>query len=806
MNPAISIAIVDLVDFACRSGDLAAGPAGPTAIEGIRAHQKLQKNRAKGYRAEVKVSGHLELDNTRVELSGRVDLLKDDALPTIIEEIKTCYCTPDHLPQSQRMLHWAQLKIYGFCHLSSTRCKSIRLQMTWYDLIADATTVEAADFSDQQLAEFTSQAVARYLRWHRFVEERKQASQLSARQLSFPFDEFRPGQRAMAAGIYRSIRDAGERLIEAPTGIGKTVSGLFPAIKALGDEHIDKIIYLTAKNSGRQVAADTLDTLVRAGLDISSLLIRAKKLVCPCRNGSCERDPDGQCPLGIGFFDRLPTAREQLLRLGKVDGAALDAVAREHQLCPFELSLQMLPWVSVVICDYNYVFDPLVGLGKIRESGKRTVLLLDEAHNLVTRSRQMYSARLSRRQLDLCARACKKSLPSLGKALQSIDRALVRWQKSGGATEKLSLETPITVCRAVDRFLECLAQVAPENNVYPEELTETLREIFRFKAIAELFGSHHVCLSRRHSAGMFQDIELKLLCLDASAELAQSYRLFHSTVLFSGTLSPAAYYRQALGVDANANCQVLPSPFTPDNLGVFLCSNVDTRYHHRERYLTTIARIIHSVYSARPGNYLVFFSSYQFMQCVAETFAREFPDIRPCLQERDSTEEQRAIFLQGFDQGGQMLGFAIMGGIYGEGIDYAGDRLIGAIVVGVGLPAFATEQELIRKDYQASGLDGFDFAYRNPGMARVLQAAGRVIRSDTDRGVIVLIDQRFQQPGYRRIMPDHWNPELCPTPQCLSGGLARFWRSAERRRAEAPMRDRPSETPGGGSRQIETPT
>ena len=780
----LAIPVRQLVEFACRSGDLAAGVPGPTASAGLRGHQQLQRSPPPGYRPEVRLSATVALDEFQVELKGRVDLMCAEGEPPAIEEIKTCLVPPDRLPDAQVALHWAQLKVYGFCHLHASGGARIRLQLTWYDLATGRSYADAEELAYDALRDFTLAALQRYLAWQRLMQHHRRQLRAAAGALRFPFGAFRAGQRAMAADIYRAARDGGQCLIEAPTGTGKTISALFAAAKALGEGHVDRILYLTAKNSGRLAAADMVAALVRGGLPAGSLLIRAKAQACPCHTGACERDAEGRCPRGLGFYDRLPPARERLLALGTMDAAAIDAVALEYQLCPFELALQMAPWADIVICDFNYVFDPLVELSCLRDDGARALLLVDEVHNLVDRSRQMYSAQLCRSDLDACARACRHDHPALSKALRRVASAMLRWHGSAATAPAIGRAAPAAVSRAVDRLLQGLATAA--DDPYPEPLTEVLRALYRFAAIAALFGAHHTCIaragargdSRGDSRGAYRDVEVKLLCLDASEYLAHSYQSFQAVAAFSATLSPADYYRRALGLHHDTPARILPSPFAPQQLGVWLYPAIDTRQHQREHHLGAIARAIGAVYAARPGNYLAFFPSYRFMQQVAEAFTAMFETPRPLLQERATDEAQRRAFLDQFECGRPTLGFAIMGGVFGEGVDYAGDRLIGAIVVGVGLPAADTEQELIRAEYAAAGIDGFDFAYRFPGLARVMQAAGRVIRSERDRGVVVLMDRRFGHHQYRRHLPRYWHPRRCSDPSTLQGELQAFWQEA----------------------------
>lgn len=771
----IKLSVKQLVEFSCRSGDLfSSSQSGPSALEGIRAHQKIQARLADTFQAEFSVATSFRSDDIELLIGGRVDLVSVDASPPLLAEIKSCYGHPSQLPPGQCEQHWAQLKLYAYCYLQQHPEESIHLRMIWADLEQDQQHEETVSLTADAVDAFGLAALQRYADWQRLVSHIDKEGLASATAANFPHDTFRQGQRAMATAVFRSLRDSDHLLCEAPTGIGKTVSALFPAVKALGAGHIDKVVYLTAKNSGRQMARDAFASMATSGLGLSCLSLQAKNSACPCLNGTVDVDAKGQCPLSQGFFDRLPAAREQLLRRRIMHSEIVAEVAAEHRLCPFELALQMLPWCRLLICDYNYVFDPLVGLSYFKETPDRMGLLVDEAHNLVDRSRQMFSARLSRKQGQLAVSGCKNTRPQLSKAMSTITRALDRHRRQMDGPEVVARETPITVDRAVQRLLDFMARPSDEGFGSRELYSEWLKAVFRYRHIAELFGPHHRTIARS-SAQKNGDMELKLQCLNASEDLAERYARFHGVVVFSATLRPQNFYHTALGLSEQCNKLSLPSPFPGHNQGSFIASHIDTRYQYRQQSIAPLAHLIHSVCSAKAGNYLVFFPSYAYMQAVAAHMVQVYPDQALAIQQQDADETQRAAFLQQFKQSEQMLGLAIMGGIYGEGVDYEGDKLIGAIVIGVGLPGMDTEQNLIRSDFDAAGLNGFDFAYRYPGLGRVLQAAGRVIRSESDQGVVILVDPRFRQQRYRQLLPDHWQVRDCNSLTQLESGLQLFW-------------------------------
>jgi Rad3-related DNA helicase len=429
----------------------------------------------------------------------------------------------------------------------------------------------------------------------------------------------------------------------------------------------------------------------------------------------------------------------------------------------------MLPWVDIVICDFNYVFDPLVQLGYFRSDQRRKLLLIDELHNLVDRARDMYSASITRAQIQQAQAAANSD--SITKALKSMQLALDRALRQQDEDESISTELPEDLLRASQRFSEKLGFDIFNNKRIARETIEFSRAMFRFQCIGQLFSDHHRSLACKP----LKQRQIKLLCLNAFEFLRDCYPLFHSICGFSATLTPTAYFQQALGLTQDCRNVVLESAFPPQRLGVCVGTWIDTRYRERERHIDNICEAIARCYRVRPGNYLVFFSAYTFMQQVHQRFGELFGDIDTLIQQREFDQAAQRQFLQRFFEAERQLGFAIMGGRFAEGIDYRGDALIGAIIVGVGLPQFSSEQQLIQQDFETLQLDGFDYAFRFPGLIRVKQSAGRVIRSEQDRGVVVLLDRRFRQPAYARHLPPHWSPQYCNNAQSLEQSLQEFW-------------------------------
>ena len=775
---AYKVSVRKLVEFACRQGDLThEGVAGPTAQEGQLAHKKLQGLRQEGEQAEVKVTAEINNSDGCLIISGRVDLLCIDNNTCSIGEIKSCYAPVEKIPQSSRDLHWAQLKVYGFCVLSNDTCttEKISLRLIWANIITNDVTVEESVFTREELKEFTNIAAQRYLTWMSIVNELQASTVKSAKALAFPHADYRDGQRNMAAGVFVTTRDKATLLCEAPTGIGKTISTLFPAAKAIGENLIESVVYLTAKTSGRQSANDALTQLQDSGLFVTAITVTSKKTTCHCSNGTCERDSQGRCPQTIGFFDRLPEARQSLLSKGIISPQNVDEAAHQFQLCPFELTLQMLPWVSVVICDYNYVFDPLVRLHHFNERSNKRLILVDEAHNLIDRARSMYSAQLVKSQMTAASKITSLDSAFLGKAFTRLANSLDRYAKQSDQPEFSENKPSQAITKSVKNCVDALTSTLENQYPITEAQADAAKELYRYLVIEDLFDDHHKAITSTHKSKGARQVTHKLQCLNATRKLESSFKQFRASVVFSATLRPQHYFRETLGLPENTTCVSLPSPFLKSQQGTFVCNWINTRYHARQNAIAPIVDIAHQVYLARQGNYQLYFPSYTFMESVYEAFIKKHPKIHTIIQKRGSTDKERNKYLQEFDQPQPVLGFAILGGIYGEGVDYIGDRLIGTIIVGTGLASPSLQQKLIEEDYYEQGLNPFDYASRYPGLTRVLQTAGRVIRSEKDNGVVILADQRFTDPFYQHLFPPHWRVTRCNSQDQLSDNLNDFW-------------------------------
>jgi len=780
-NKLIKVSVTNLAAFSCRQGDLGQlSPAGPTAAQGIRAHQRLQA--ALQVDSEVRVIAQTTISDIKVRLSGRMDLL--DRQSHKIGEIKTTRAPSVKLPIEQTELHWSQLMLYGYCYLQELRSaaaqeqslfdslpSTISLQIYYTNLLDNEHTVDTREFGCDDLDSFAEDALKRYVQWITLVRGWQEKTSSSANTLAFPHGQFRQGQRDMAAVTYRLARDGGSIMCEAPTGIGKTISTLFPAIKALGSGSIKHISYLTAKTSGRETALGALDLLKDAGLETTSVVLRSKKLTCFCSNGRCERDDQGRCEMTIGFFDRLPDARMAAMKVGMLDGEALDAIAWEHKICPFEFALQLLPWVSLAVCDYNYVFDPLVKLSWYSESRKNTMLLIDEAHNLLDRSRNMYSAKLTRSDLLNTAKQNK----ALEKPIKRLAQLLLSYGAEHDNAVSVRESLPENIRSSSAMLVDDIVNTFSDGQPHSESLFELFKTLCRLCVIEELFSDQHETVVSREKKGSVNEVEIHLWCTDASEFLKPSFNNVKASLLFSATLRPPVYYRDALGLGESTQSLMLDSPFDPTRCLQLQVSFVDTRYKARESSAHKLCELIESVSSAREGNYLVFFPSYAYLSSIYSLFSELYPDRRVWRQYGDEQNEARQAQLLKMETSHTGIGFAVLGGSYGEGVDYPGDKLIGAIVVSVGLPGNGIEQELVAEGYRQAGLDGYDYAYRYPGFTRVQQTVGRGIRTETDRGVVVLVDDRFTHRVYKELYPNHWELQAVKNIADAQQRLQQFW-------------------------------
>ncbi len=777
---AFTISVRDLVAFVLRTGDLGGNGhfTGPNrALEGTRGHQRIQKSRPAGYKPEVLISTKLETQDVALIIKGRIDgiLQRDDSL--LIEEIKTVDEGWNGHPDP---LHWAQAKVYAALYAPNHTFQSIDLQLTYLSLDSGQTAVFRETFKTHDLEEFLDSITREYLHWLEDYARWCSLRDSSIAALGFPFPNYRAGQRSLAVAVYRATQTRGKLLAEAPTGIGKTVSALFPAIKAFPAGHLEKIFYLTAKTIGRTVAEKTLVDLRSAGLRLRAVTITARDKICFNNGQTCDLK---SCPFALGYYDRIKAAVRDGLATDELKRDKIEEIARKHRVCPFELSLDLSLWCDAIICDFNYVFDPSVALKRyFSEESRNYSILIDEAHNLVDRAREMFSAELVRDDLRRLQDALQHDLPACARTLDRLCSKLSALAKDESFLERdelfVSKSCPAKITHHLKQFIEqaelWLVQNRP--SAFREDLLGAYFEALAFLRTSELFDERYAAIYDSGSG------RLRLFCIDPSLLLQRALETSGSAVFFSATLRPGDYFRNALGLGQSDPFLQLTSPFPPENLCVLIQNKISTRLRSRAATYDAVAASIGALMEGRSGNYLVYFPSYDYLTAVLERFHRQFPAIETQAQLPGMSETDREEFIARFhtEISGAFAGFAVMGGIFGEGIDLVGERLIGAIIVGVGFPQISVERELIREYRGNIGRDGFDYAYTYPGMNRVLQAAGRLIRSETDRGIVLLIDDRFAKPQYRALFPSWWIPQYVHTPAQISQAATAFWDASTR--------------------------
>lgn len=775
----IRLSVRGLVEFLLRGGNLDSGSGGNAperAAEGARIHRRLQKEAGESYRAEVFFSHEEDFEELRFRVEGRADGVFEEDGAVTVDEIKTVSRPLAALPPDGFEVHWAQAKCYAHFLCVRDGLPAAAVRLTYCETESWDLKRLSRVFSAEELAAFFSGLLALYAPWARFQRDWRRTRTASIRDAAFPFPQYRRGQRLFAASVYRALRDGQRLFCQAPTGVGKTISTLFPAVKAMGEGLTSRIFYLTAKTVTRQAASDALALLRGGGLRLKSIVLTAKEKICCLETPECTPQT---CPRAAGHFDRVNDALFALLTSGdRFDRETIAAAAERYRVCPFELALDLSEWCDAVICDYNYLFDPLVSLKRYFAEGKTDfVFLIDEAHNLPERGREMYTAELKKSDVLALKREVGDRGKSLSRLLQKLNRAMLDLRPLCGDEGRAELAEP------PDAFLKELRAFSQRAEEWLAEHQDSpLRKLFLplwfsvrfFLRISELYGPEYVTLLSHRGS----EVVVRLFCRDASRFLDESMAKGRGAVLFSATLSPLPYFVSVLGGGEDAKTLAVPSPFPPENLLLLTAGHVSTKYADRERSLPEVARLIGAFASARAGNCIAFFPSYDYMEKTAALVAGEYPSLAVVSQGRSMSEDEREAFLLRFSAGGgePLLGFCVMGGVFSEGVDFAGDRLTGAVIVGVGLPKVCRRQELLREYYESERGEGFAYAYRYPGMNKVMQAAGRVIRSERDRGAVLLIDARFSQPAYRALLPPHW-PEPVPVrnEDELAAALRRFW-------------------------------
>ncbi len=745
--PAYTIAVRSLCEFTAKQGDLDLRfTPSPTAQEGIAGHCLVTARRSASYQRELSLEGHFGPLHVR----GRADGY--DPQLHRLEEIKTFRGDLGAMPDNQRQLHWAQARIYGHLQCQKLRCASIELALVYFDIASQAETVLVELFSAIDLEQFFDLLCNRFIDWAKQEMAHRSGRDGALLEMAFPHASFRPGQRELAEAMYKASKRGCCLLAQAPTGIGKTIGSLFPLLKASAQHKLDKIFFLAAKTSGRQLALDALSVIKNSHplLPLRVLELVAKTTACEYPELACHGE---SCPLAQGFYDRLAAARSAALLLPLLDRESLRTVALAHQVCPYYLGTELARWCDVIVGDYNYYFDISALLhGLTIANGWRVSVLVDEAHNMVARARKMYSAEL--KQIDL--KAVRKTVA--GEMKKVLDRLHRQWRTLEKQQDSAYAAYPAIPEKFIQALQACSAAIGAHFADNPRMVDPLLQrfyfDVLLFIRLADSFADHSLFDITNAPSG-------STLCIRniiPGPFLQPRFAASHSSALFSATLSPWNYYSDLLGMPTSTVWIDVGSPFEAAQLTVHVARHISTRFAHRAHSLQPIAELMARQYATQEGNYLAFFSSFDYMEKVLATLTERYPDIPVWQQDRRMDDSGRTRFLARFTLDGRGIGFAVLGGSFGEGIDLPGARLIGAFIATLGLPQInpVNEQIRLRMERLFGASSGYDYTYLYPGLQKVVQAAGRVIRTESDQGVIHLIDDRFSRPEVQQLLPLWW--------------------------------------------------
>ena len=747
--------------------------------KGSRIHRKLQKQMKASYKAEVPLKWEEEYSDFIIEIEGRADGIIDDEEACVIDEIKGVYRDLYFLEEPVPV-HKAQAMCYAYFYASQKKLSKMEVQMTYCHLETEEIKRFREEFSFSYLKKWFEDLLSEYYKWANFQYQRRIERRQSMESLEFPYP-YRKGQKELVSGVYHTMRTEKQLFIQAPTGIGKTMAAIFPAVRAVGEGYGDKIFYLTAKTITRTVAEEAFHILKEKGLSYKTISITAKEKLCLCEETDCNPE---KCPYAEGHFDRVNAAVFEILN-------AKDTYLREdlleqaekYRVCPYEMCLDISSWVDAVICDYNYVFDPNVYLRRFFSDGVKGdyLFLIDEAHNLVERGRKMYSAVLCKEDFLETAKIVKEHSAKLYKILKKCNRMMLEYKRECDECTVmeniagLSLQL-MNLLGEMENFLEKEHEEKVQKAVL--EFSFSVRHFLNMYDIAD---ENYVIYSHYDDEQRFL---ITLYCVNPKRNLQECLNKGRGAVFFSGTFLPLPYYRSLFSERRDDYAICASSPFLRENLKLLVACDVSSKYTRRgvSEY-EKMAEYIYELAAGKQGNYMVFFPSYRMLEDIYEIFRnkteeRQF-EVSCILQSSNMTEQEREEFLEAFQENSAktLIGFCVMGGIFSEGIDLTGERLIGAAIVGTGLPQVGCEREILKNYYDEKAQNGFAYAYRYPGMNKVLQAAGRVIRTKEDRGVVLLLDERFLQREYLELFPQEWQSYERCTVGNAGQKIRAFWDS-----------------------------
>ena len=755
MEKSLRLSVHQLVDFLLRSGDIDNRVFNRSSMsEGSRLHTVYQSKQSSNYMSEYPLSINLTVDEIDILLEGRADgIIKRSDGTYVIDEIKTTVEELEKFHADNLEWHLGQAKCYAYMFAKLNDLEYVGIKLTYI-----RQGKEKEQFIDQyvfnylELEQFVLDLINEYLEFYNIIFQKVEKRNASIEVIDFPFKKYRKGQRELAKYCYAVAKKGSRLFVEAPTGIGKTMSTLFPFIKAIKDDEKSKIFYLTAKTSGKEAAHQAINILKQQGLSLSDIIITAKDKICFCKGKACNPD---ECPYTKQYYDKIQTVlRYAILSYDDFDLNTITQIAYENQICPFEFELDLSLFMDVIVCDYNYLFDPISYMKRyFDEDSSHFLALVDEAHNLVDRSRDMYSASLSYQSFKEARKSVRHSkLHKLKLALSKMNKMFKEYLDDEDGNHIVSFFNDYTY-KTISSFITTMQDVNKnENKEVSKELLSFYLDVNRFSRILEFVNKNYLLFYKKEK----DNVELNAICLDASNYLSACMNRLQGTVLFSATLSPLDYYVDTLGGNDKDARLVLPSPFPKDNLKIVIVPNVSIRYKKREASYQKVADYIKSFVKNKVGNYFIFLPSYEYLDNLMPYIDIENAEI--FKQDREMSDEEREQFLANFQPSPEKtaLGFVVVGGAFGEGIDLVSDRLIGAVIVGIGMPRINFISDQIAEYYDNKDYSGHDYAYLNPGMNKIMQALGRVIRSENDKGAVLLIDERYLNNEYRDLFKAEW--------------------------------------------------
>ena len=697
MNKIIKISIRNLVEFIMRHGSIDNRyTSSIKAIEGIRGHQRVQKSYGDNYTAEVPLKYTLTYEDLEIMVEGRADGILIEDEKTIIDEIKTTTKDLLLIDENTNPLHWAQAKCYGYIYSMQNELDNIDIQITYYNIDTKSTRILRQSYTLKELEEFFFWLIDEYKTWAQLESDWVNKRNESIKKLKFPFENYRPGQRELAVRVYKSITDSKKCFAQAPTGTGKTISTLFPAIKAMGEDKTSKIFYLTAKTITREVAQNTISLMRKKDLNLKAVTITAKEKICKMDEVNCNPE---YCPYANGYFDRINNSLKDILaKYNDYSKDNIEKISEEYMLCPFELSLDLTNLSDVIICDYNYVFDPRVYLKRFFDT-KTTdyTFLIDEAHNLVDRAREMYSATLNEEKFVKVKKLISKKdkrITRVIKEIQSYFEDKLEDLTTLDENDLVESEAPLELCEILSSFIKFVDEYLARTNEENEELMDLYFDVYSFLSISDFYDKNYTTIYTKTFNGM----TIKIYCVNPQKVIEEKMKKAKSNIIFSATLIPMDYFMKMYSYDEEDFIINLKSPFDVKNRLLMIGDNVATTYNKRFETSEDIASYIANCVQAKKGNYMVFFPSYKYMDLVFDKMKENYPNINTSIQESNMSEEEKEEFLSMFDEDNKEthVGFCVLGGHFSEGIDLTNDKLIGVIIVGVGMPQIGIERDIIK--------------------------------------------------------------------------------------------------------------